>query len=308
MRVPDFFIIGAPKCGTTALHSYLRDHPRIFMPERKEIHFFCEDLNFPRRSSVRDRDEYLGLFAAATDDMLIGEGSASYLYSDVAVAKILTANPNAKLIAILRNPVEMAYSFHSQLLTNLNEDVTDFRAAWSLQANRRNGMDIPQLCSEPRFLQYRSVCCFPDQIDRLIRQVQDRGNVLICIFEDLAKEPRAVYERILEFLDLPSDGRTSFEKVNANTVYRSALLNRLVRRPPPALDAAYALMKRGANSLGLRPRGLVERINARRTPRARLADDVRVQLEAEFAPDIVRLETILGRSLDVWRRHADGAR
>ena len=132
--------------------------------------------------------------------------------------------------------------------------------------------------------------------------------MLICIFEDLAKEPRAVYERILEFLDLPSDGRTSFEKVNANTVYRSALLNRLVRRPPPALDAAYALMKRGANSLGLRPRGLVERINARRTPRARLADDVRVQLEAEFAPDIVRLETIFGRSLDVWRRHADGAR
>ena len=144
MRVPDFFIIGAPKCGTTALHSYLRDHPRIFMPERKEIHFFCEDLNFPRRSSVRDRDEYLGLFAAATDDMLIGEGSASYLYSDVAVAKISDGQPERQVDRDSAQSGRDGLFLSFSTSHHLNEDFTDFRAAWSLQANRRNGMDIPQ--------------------------------------------------------------------------------------------------------------------------------------------------------------------
>ncbi|MGH6917730.1 MAG: sulfotransferase, partial [Geminicoccaceae bacterium] len=80
MRIPDFFIVGAPKCGTTALYNYLRDHPRIFLPERKEVHFFCDDLNFPTRSAIRDWNEYLALFVGATDYMLIGETSASYLY------------------------------------------------------------------------------------------------------------------------------------------------------------------------------------------------------------------------------------
>ena len=306
MRVPDFFVVGAPKCGTTALYSYLRDHPRIFMPERKEIHYFCDDLNFPKRSAIRDWTEYLDLFIGATSDMRIGETSASYLYSDVAIHNIMNANSNAKLIAILRNPVDMAYSFHAQLLSNLNEDTNDFSKAWSLQESRQNGVNIPKYCTEPKFLQYKSVCCFSSQITRLMQSAGGRDNVLIVIFENFAREPRIVYERILDFLDLPSDGRTSFPKVNANMAYRSALLNRLVRRPPGPVDALYSTMKRGANALGLRPRRLLERINAQRTPRAKLDADFRRHLEAEFAPDIERLEAILGCKLDAWRSH-DGS-
>jgi hypothetical protein len=303
MRVPDFFIIGAPKCGTTALHRYLRAHPKIFMPEKKEPHYFSRDLNFSAHTAIRSRDDYLGLFATAPEGALTGEASASYLYSEVAIPEILCANPAAKLIAILRNPADMAYAFHSQLLGNLNEDVSDFETAWQLQASREAGRNLPRFCSEPKFLQYRAVCCFPEQISRLQREVRAE-QLLICIFEEFVHDPKPTYERILRFLGLPSDGRTAFPKTNSNRVYRNARLNRMARRAPQLLGACYLPLKRWVNTLGLRPREFLERVNSRHQPRPALDGQFRARLEADFAPDIERLEKLLRRSLEVWKNQA----
>ena len=300
MRVPDFFIIGAPKCGTTSLHRYLREHPQIFMPEKKEPHYYSRDLNFPAHTAIRSRDDYLGLFAAAPGGVLTGEASASYLYSEVAIHEILRANPAARFIAILRNPVDMAYAFHSQLLSNLNEDVGDFETAWQLQAARGAGRDLPRLCTEPKFLQYKAVCSFSEQVSRLLQKAPAE-QILICIFEDFVRQPKATYDSILSFLGVASDGRTAFPTANPNRVYRNRHLNRLARRAPRLLGEVYLPLKRCANRLGLRPRAVLERLNGRRVPRPALDPRFRRRLETEFAPDIARLEQLLGRRLELWR-------
>lgn len=303
MRIPDFFIIGAPKCGTTALYTYLREHPRVFMPDIKEPHYFCRDLNFPPRSAVRNRDAYLELFAGAPEDALIGEASASYLYSEIAIPGILRANPNAKFVAILRNPVDMAYSFHSTLLNNLNEDVKDFCTAWRLQESRKELQNIPRYCTEPKFLQYKAVCSVSEQITRLMKHARSE-NVFIIIFDDFARDPKNVYTHLLKFLNLPSFQEIGFRRVNANKVYRIEFLNRFLRRPPFPFDHLYLPMKRICNSVGWRPRRSLEWLNTTQQCRPTLEHEVRAVLEAEFAEDIAKLEDVLGRDLGAWRGQA----
>src|SRR6266545_5937438 len=128
MRRPDFFIVGAPKCGTTALNDYLKDHPEIFISARKELHFFGSDLVFrgPRRITEQ---EYLSFFAPARHEKRLGEASVWYLYSQQAAAEIKAFSPAARIIIMLRNPVDMMYSLHSQRLYNGRETISDFAKA-----------------------------------------------------------------------------------------------------------------------------------------------------------------------------------
>ena len=137
MRIPDFFIIGAPKCGTNALYSYLGGHPHVFMPALKEPQYFCHD--FPGLAQVRNQDDYTRLFEVAPAGAVLGEASVWYLYSEVAVPAIRAANPATKLIVILRNPIDAAYSLHTQFLRSLKETEDDFEAAWNLQEPRHHG-------------------------------------------------------------------------------------------------------------------------------------------------------------------------
>jgi hypothetical protein len=117
-RFPDFFIVGAPKCGTTALHYYLSGHPSVFMPQEKEPQFFSSDIAGLRRHN--DLPSYLSLFAGAPKDALIGEASPVYLFSRQAIPAILTLRPDAKFIVMMRNPVEMARAFHAQMLLSVS--------------------------------------------------------------------------------------------------------------------------------------------------------------------------------------------
>ena len=135
--MPDFFIAGAPKCGTTALFSYLQTHPGIFLPaERpgtsrlsaKEPHYYCTD--FPNYRRCRSREDYLRLFTDAAAGTLVGEASVWYLYSEVAIPRIMAEIPKAKFIVLLRNPVNMAHSLHNLLYHTLDEDIADFGCAW----------------------------------------------------------------------------------------------------------------------------------------------------------------------------------
>src|SRR5690349_11034979 len=145
---PNFFIVGAPKCGTTALYEYLRHHPNIFLPKVKEPHFFATDLGaYP---SVKTMDQYLGLFHDSNEAQVrIGEASVYYLRSDTALPKIREFNPAAHIIAMFRNPVEMVHALHSQLLYVGIEDVPDFEAAWRLQDPRSRGLHIPPRIRSP---------------------------------------------------------------------------------------------------------------------------------------------------------------
>ena len=115
---PDFFVVGAPKCGTTAICAYLGQHPEVFIPRIKEINFFGSDLTGLR--SARNLNEYLAFFEPG-DGKCCGEGSTWYLFSKTAASEIHRHNPSAKIIIMLRDPVEAMYSLHNQLLYNGNE-------------------------------------------------------------------------------------------------------------------------------------------------------------------------------------------
>lgn len=297
-RVPDFFIVGAPKCGTTALSTYLSSHHAVFMPEMKEINFFSED--FPRFRKVSSLEEYKTLFANAPNEALIGDGSSFHLYSEVAIGRIMTANPAAKIIIMLRNPVDMAHSLHAQQLFSVMEDVEQFEVAWSLQRKRAAGRCLPKYCLEPKHLLYKDVCSFSEQVARVLKHVP-AGQVRIVIFEEFFRGLEAEYKEILDFLGVERDLPKHFPRVNENRVPRYKALHRVLRHPPFPINHLVLPAKRLTSYLNLRPRVALGRLNTRVTKRPPLEPAFRRALEQEFESDIRRLEGILGRSLACWR-------
>src|ERR1700688_439010 len=159
-RVPEFFVIGNPKSGTTALYKMLRQHPQIFMPDFKEPRFFAPDaqVRAPKagQTTVRPRtlEAYKALFAAARPDQLAGDGSPQYLRSPEAAARIAEQRPDARIIAILREPVSYLRSYHTDSVKSNLEDERDLGAAMALEAERRAGRRLPPGIENPAWLLY----------------------------------------------------------------------------------------------------------------------------------------------------------
>src|SRR5579864_4980015 len=158
MRLPDFFIVGQPKSGTTALYEMLRGHPQIFMPAEKEPWFFADDMR-PRFKPAMaglapdTLEQYLALFAPAAPGQRAGEASSSYLWSRTAAQNIAAVQPDARIVAILREPASFLRSLHLQLLQTHVESEKDLRRAIALEAERREGRAIPRRSFRPQLLQ-----------------------------------------------------------------------------------------------------------------------------------------------------------
>src|SRR5712692_7209004 len=119
-RRPDFFIVGAPRSGTTALYTYLRQHPDVFLPEKKEPHYFNIDMT--SGGAIRNEKDYAALFAGALDETRVGEASVYYLSSACAPFEIKKDCPTAKIIIMLRNPVDVMYALHAHQVVSWVED------------------------------------------------------------------------------------------------------------------------------------------------------------------------------------------
>ena len=150
-RLPDFYIAGAPKCGTSALYAYLADHPGVAMSRSKEPSYWATDI--VKRGATRTLDAYLDQWRDAAPAALRGEASPHYARSAHAVSGILEATPDARFVLMLRNPVEMAPAWHAQVLRSFDENVGRFETAWRLQPERRAGRRIPPECVDPECLQ-----------------------------------------------------------------------------------------------------------------------------------------------------------
>jgi hypothetical protein len=289
---PDFFIVGAPKCGTTALFDYLAAHPSVFMPENKEPNYFCTDL--PRYGHVATLTEYEALFSSAQPHALTGEASALYLYSNVAISGVMAHNANAKIIVMLRNPIEAARSMHAFQWSYELEDVFDFEEAWRLQKARLEGQDLPPRWPYPDHLQYGALYRYAPQVRRLLAHAP-RANCLFLLFEEFFADPSRQFARVLEFLGLPPDpARTAFPVVNQTIGVRSARLDRLLRRPPPALVA----LRRAAHAVGFHPIRAVQRLNQVAGQKPPLRESFRAELEEYFSADVAALQQLLG--LELW--------
>jgi Sulfotransferase family len=307
-RVPDFFIVGHAKCGTTALWEALRGHPDIYMPRQKEPWFFARDN--PRRDDERSIDmtgkrtetlaEYEARFAAARPDQLAGEASTSYLWSPVAAKAIAEVQPSARIIAILREPASFLRSLHLQLLENNTESEKDFRKALALEDSRREGRQIPRYAFWPRALMYSERVRYTEQLRRF-HAVFPREQVLVLIYDDFRADNEATLRRVLRFLDVDESHPIAIEQVNPTLRLRwrgLAHLTRQVRhRHTPVLSAVNtsvkALLPRRARKAVLWPtyRRLV--YGEPTAPDEHLMDELR----RRFKPEVQAISDYLQRDL-----------
>lgn len=300
-RKPNFFIVGAPKCGTSALAEYLGDHPAIFMSDPKEPHYFA--LDFPAHRCIRSEAAYEALFDNATNSQrIIGEASVLYLYSREAIPAIRAFNPEAKLVAMLRNPVEVVHAMHAQAIHSTDEDVHDFTAAWNLQNERRVGRRLPRNCRTPQVLLYRDLYLLGEQVERMLT-VFPREQVKLVLFDDFKRDPGGVYRDVLDFLRVPDDRRSEFPVVNANKQWRFYRVAEFVYHPPNWFRAAWRMAKRlpGLDDrTGARFNQWMQRVNTRVAPRDAMAPEVKAMLTDAFAEDVRRLGRLVRRDLSSW--------
>ena len=272
---PNLFIVGAPKCGTTAWVEYLGSHPDVFFPARKEPSFFCPDL-LPRQR-VQTLDEYLALFEGSGSASAVGEASVTYLRSEVAPAAIRAFNPDAKILILLRNQEDFLPSLHNQLVFNGEELIEDFEEAWRLSGKRRRE-DVPACCNDVRLLDYKAAGRFSAQVERYFSQFPP-DQIRVLHFGDWVGDPRSAYVEIVRFLGLQDDGRTEFAPVNEARHRRVKLFARMVSDPPPLLLGLVNGVKRlaGVPSLGIAKRlldiGTLEGSESR--PSAMLRQEIR---------------------------------
>lgn len=293
---PDFFIIGAPKCGTTALYEYLRRHPQVFVPPIKELHYFGSDLC--AKSFCRNESQYLANFASAGGAKAIGEASVWYLYSELAAQEIRQFAPHARIIAMVRQPVDMLYSQHSQFLYNGNEDIEDFVAALSAESDRRRGHRIPRNVVLKQGLYYSKTAEYAPQIERYFR-VFGRERVHVILYDDFKSDTRGTFSAVLRFLGVDDSVAVRLEVINPNKRVRSTLLRGLLHSPSRWMRVVTSTVL-PTPELRRRVWRTLNSVNTRYEPRAPLSPDLRAQLTRRFVPDIRRLEELLGRDLRHW--------
>lgn len=303
MREPNFIVAGAPRCGTTALYAYLSAHPQIFMSKVKELNYFAEDFPAMQKINFRTHDDYLQLFSDATADQLgVGEASPFYLFSKVAFDKMHAVLPDAKIIVSLRNPVDFVHSYHRLNLTLLRDDVPDLKKAWSLQEKRMRGEALPANTREPELLMYGELGKFSQHIEKLFA-TYPREQIKIILLDDWKTDAKAVYEDVLAFLNIPSDGRENFEPVNANFENKSQLLAKLFHPSPKVYDFFMKTISRlGAGFMEKVSvvYNKIERLNTAPTKRAEMDTEFRAYLTDYFREDVEKLGKLLNRDLSTW--------
>ena len=299
MRIPDFYIVGAPKCGTTAMYQWLDAHPEIFVPV-KEIHYFGQDLDH-RRPAVSD-ERYRGLFApASTAHRAVGDVGVWYLMSESAAEEIHDFNPDARIIIMLRRPDEMLYSLHSQLLYSGEEDVEDFGAALAAESERAQGRQIPEsthrgLEAPPtECLLYTRVGSFAAQVKRY----QDRfENVHIVLHDDLKSDTAQTYQSVLNFLGVDATFQPDFSVVNPNTKTKSQLARKLIQGV--WFGPLRRLVPSVFRGMGRRVLEALQSFNTETSPRPPMSSANRQSVQTVLAGDIKALGRLIDRDLSSW--------
>jgi hypothetical protein len=299
---PDFLIVGAPKAGTTALHGALARHPEVFMSTPKEAKYFlCDGTPPPRWRGPGDmhsrqewiwrEEEYAALFAPAPAGTVRGESTPFYLWSHDAHRRIAATMPEVRLIAVVRDPIERAYSNWMHLWCDGLEPVAHFPTAFGLQDERAAAGWAP-------FWRYRELGLYGEQLAHLFGHV-DRDRVLVLRYGELVDDPADAVDRACRFLgiapglldEVPSDNSRSYIEPG----WRTRTLGPIVRGGAWLGQFAPPQVWRRASS------PLVRRLGSGRpAPRPVLAATERADLVHAFAEDVKLLSEITGRDFSPW--------
>ena len=287
---PNLFVVGAPKCGTTAWVEYLRSHPSIFFSAVKEPHHFARD--FPKWCFFRTMEEYLALFRESGGAPVVGEASVRYLYSQVAAREIHTFNPDAKILIFLRAQEDFLPSIHNQQLYNRDESIEEFERAWRL-SGKRTAKTIPSWCREPSFLDYASMGRFHEQVERYFA-VFPEEQIRVIAYRDWTADPRRTYLEILSFLGLEDDGRTAFPQINEAKRHRSKLLASFTQIPPPWIRRTHIRLTQFAGrELGLLSR--LRQLNRGRGYHSKVDPSLKEEIQRYYAAENQLLLSRLSR-------------
>ncbi len=304
-RMPDFFVVGHAKCGTTALYEALKPHPEIFLPELKEPYFFIPEVRREERWTLfgapRTLEEYLALFAPAAENQRVGEVSPHYIWSDTAAPGIAAAQPDARIIAILREPASFLRSLHIHLLKSHIETEKSLRRALDLEDARREGRSVPSSSRWPRLLLYSEHVRYATQLRRFY-DLFPPEQILVLVYEDFRRDNRATLAAVQRFLEV--DEAPELEIPESNTTAQQ------VRRPGlySALHRLSMGHGRGGGALrsaikALTPQGLRRR--TLESTRHRLAmgnpkrpdEELAAELRQRFKPEVTAVSELLGRDL-----------
>lgn len=306
MNVPNFLVIGAAKSGTTSLYHYLSQHPEVYMSPVKEPHFFAfegKKVHSPspgseggiNLKSVTDEGGYRALFGGASGEKALGEASTTYLYYPEAAARIKHHVPEAKLIAVLRDPAERAYSTFLALTLIGREPLRDFSRALEAEEERMQA-------GWEHIWHYKNVGFYHDQISRYF-ELFGRDRVQVHLYEDLSTDPSGVMRDIFEFLEVDQGFApdTSFRH-GISGVSKNRFLSRMLRQRHPVKDALKPFFP-----TALRQR-LVSGLQRRVIVRPPFPKEERRRLVEAYTEDILRLQGLIGRDLSGWLQSSPSAK
>jgi len=304
VRLPDFLIVGVPKAGTTTLHENLRQHPEVYLPEEKELHYFTYPLLAKATAGPGDRrvlaslcgtlDEYSARFTNVAESLAVGDCSPSYFFFSGCIPRIKqTLGDAVRSIIVLRDPTSRAYSNWQQLV-NSGREVLAFREALDAESDRqRRGWGD--------FWRYRQHSLYADRLATFLDAFA-REQLKVIIFEEMIANPSGTLQDVYRFLGV----NDRFTPRRVETVYnqggqpRIATLERLLNSVGSTAVAIKDVVPDGVyRSLRRLKRGLAAGNRAR--GEARLDPSLRAELMGFFEADIRRTERFLGRSLDLWR-------
>ena len=298
MKFPDLIVIGAAKAGTSAFYRYIEQHPQIYTSSIKEPQFFGLEgetkqfkgppgMEIKENRAIRTMEEYQALFKDAPEDRCIVEASTSYLYLPKASERIHHYIPQVKLIAILRNPVERAYSAFLYLTRDSREPITDFSKALLAEPTRiQNDWAL--------LYRYQDFGFYSSQLKRYYDKF-DSTQLRIFLHDDLKADPLKVMRETFSFLNLDSIFEPDMSRrFNVSGLPKNKLLHKLIGEQNMLKSALKSVLPRKYRS------DLKERYYEKNLSKPRLAEETRLQLIETFREDILKTQDLIARDLSAW--------
>lgn len=299
MTMPNFLILGAGKSGTTALYRYLEQHPQVYMSPEKEPNFFAlegkkvdfkdpEAENRINNWSVTDIESYRALFREVSSETAIGEASPMYLYSPKAPGRIQHYVPDAKLMVLLRDPVERAHSAFVHMLREGIEPLDDFSQALDQEDARIEA-------NWSWIWHYKKMGFYHEQLRRYF-DVFDREQIHVYLYEDFSAAPLNVLRDVFRFLGVDGGYAPNVStRYNAGGVPKNKLLHSFLAKSNMIKEPFKPLIP-----VKLRKRLVAELRNRNLHEPPRTSPEVRSQLIESYKEDVLELQELIQRDLSKW--------